>query len=147
MDRTKTILVVTTSRTWRRGSSRSSGTRFRGWEELLALCSSATVFEELAYVAANHNVDWWLPTSTCADETGRTLLQTLQEKRKRCRTIIVAAYGDMINIRTAYEPRRLDFLTSRSILSTRKRRIAKTIRHSDPAGCAARQAAAEAGQT
>jgi adenylate cyclase len=60
---------------------------------------------------------------------GLSLLQKLQESEKRPSTIIVSAYGDMANIRTAMNRGAFDFVTKPIDFPDLERTIAKTIRH------------------
>jgi two-component system cell cycle sensor histidine kinase PleC len=60
---------------------------------------------------------------------GLTLLQKLHEADDKISTIIVSAYGDMSNIRTAMNRGAFDFLTKPIDFSDFEATIAKTIRH------------------
>ena len=60
---------------------------------------------------------------------GLTLLQKLQEAEEKKSTIIVSAYGDMSNIRTAMNRGAFDFLTKPIDFGDLEMTIAKTIRH------------------
>jgi adenylate cyclase len=60
---------------------------------------------------------------------GLTLLQKLQEADDRKSTIIVSAYGDMSNIRTAMNRGAFDFLTKPIDFADLEMTIDKTIRH------------------
>ena len=60
---------------------------------------------------------------------GLTLLQKLQELEEKLSTIIVSAYGDMANIRTAMNRGAFDFLTKPIHFTDLEATIAKTIRH------------------
>jgi adenylate cyclase len=75
---------------------------------------------------------------------GLTLLQKLQETEERLSTIIVSAYGDMANIRTAMNRGAFDFLTKPIDFPDLEATIAKTIRHvEDLRDARRRQAEAE----
>jgi adenylate cyclase len=75
---------------------------------------------------------------------GLTLLQKLHENEEKVSTIIVSAYGDMINIRTAMNRGAFDFLTKPIDFLDLETTIAKTIRHIEVLRDAQRrQAAAE----
>ena len=75
---------------------------------------------------------------------GLTLLQKLQENDKNLSTIIVSAYGDMANIRTAMNRGAFDFLTKPIDFLDLEATITKTIRHIEVLREAQRrQAAAE----
>ena len=60
---------------------------------------------------------------------GLSLLQKLQEADDKLSTIIVSAYGDMSNIRTAMNRGAFDFLTKPIDFSDLEMTIDKTIRH------------------
>jgi adenylate cyclase len=60
---------------------------------------------------------------------GLLLLQKLQENEEKLSTIIVSAYGDMANIRTAMNRGAFDFLTKPIDFLDLEKTIAKTIRH------------------
>ena len=60
---------------------------------------------------------------------GLSLLQKLQEAEDRKSTIIVSAYGDMSNIRTAMNRGAFDFLTKPIDFGDLEMTIDKTIRH------------------
>jgi len=75
---------------------------------------------------------------------GLTLLQKLQEGEERLSTIVVSAYGDMANIRTAMNRGAFDFVTKPIDLQDLETTIAKTLRHIEFLNQAReRQAAAE----
>jgi len=75
---------------------------------------------------------------------GLTLLQKLQEGEERLSTIVVSAYGDMANIRTAMNRGAFDFVTKPIDLQDLETTIAKTLRHIEFLSQAReRQAAAE----
>jgi YesN/AraC family two-component response regulator len=75
---------------------------------------------------------------------GLSLLQRLQETEHKLSTIIVSAYGDMANIRTAMNRGAFDFLTKPIDFPDLEATIAKTIRHVEALREAKRrQAAAE----
>jgi adenylate cyclase len=60
---------------------------------------------------------------------GLTLLQKLQEAEEKLSTIIVSAYGDMANIRTAMNRGAFDFVTKPIDFLDFETTIAKTLRH------------------
>ena len=72
---------------------------------------------------------WWSPTSTYRGWTALSLLQKLQEAEDTKSTIIVSAYGDMSNIRTATNRGAFDFLTKPIDFGDLETTIDKTIRH------------------
>jgi DNA-binding NtrC family response regulator len=62
---------------------------------------------------------------------GLSLLQKLQEAEDKKSTIIVSAYGDMSNIRTAMNRGAFDFLTKPIDFADLEATIDKTLRHVD----------------
>ncbi|MGX1355805.1 YesN/AraC family two-component response regulator [Bradyrhizobium elkanii] len=62
---------------------------------------------------------------------GLSLLAKLQEAEEKKSTIIVSAYGDMSNIRTAMNRGAFDFLTKPIDFADLETTIQKTIRHID----------------
>ena len=72
---------------------------------------------------------WWCPTSTCRGWTACRCWQKLQEAEDKKSTIIVSAYGDMSNIRTAMNRGAFDFLTKPIDFGDLEMTIDKTIRH------------------
>ena len=75
---------------------------------------------------------------------GLTLLQKLQEAEENVSTIVVSAYGDMANIRTAMNRGAFDFVTKPIDFVDLETTIAKTLKHVDFLRDARqRQAAAE----
>jgi len=85
--------------------------------------------EALAALTANHDVDLVVADINMPRMDGLTLLQKLQENEEKLSTIIVSAYGDMINIRTAMNRGAFDFLTKPIDFVDLETTIAKTIRH------------------
>jgi adenylate cyclase len=85
--------------------------------------------EALATLAANQDVDLVVADINMPRMDGLTLLQKLQENEIKLSTIIVSAYGDMINIRTAMNRGAFDFLTKPIDFLDLETTIAKTIRH------------------
>jgi adenylate cyclase len=67
--------------------------------------------EALAALEANHDVDLMVTDINMPRMDGLSLLQKLQENDENLSTIIVSAYGDMANIRTAMNRGAFDFLT------------------------------------
>ena len=75
---------------------------------------------------------------------GLTLLAKLQDEATRFSTVIVSAYGDMANIRTAMNRGAFDFLTKPIDFADFETTVRKTIAHvADLKDARARQAAAE----
>ena len=66
--------------------------------------------EALTVLEANHDVDLVVTDINMPRMDGLTLLQKLQETEGNLSTIIVSAYGDMANIRTAMNRGAFDFL-------------------------------------
>jgi adenylate cyclase len=85
--------------------------------------------EALAVLKANRDVDMVVTDINMPRMDGLLLLQKLQEDEERLSTIIVSAYGDMANIRTAMNRGAFDFLTKPIDFSDLEATIAKTIRH------------------
>src|SRR5580704_9857796 len=100
--------------------------------------------EALATLAASHDVDLVVADINMPRMDGLTLLQKLHENEEKVSTIIVSAYGDMINIRTAMNRGAFDFLTKPIDFLDLETTIVKTIRHIEILRDAQRrQAAAE----
>ena len=85
--------------------------------------------EALAVLEANKNVDLVVTDINMPRMDGLSLLQKLQENEEKLSTIIVSAYGDMANIRTAMNRGAFDFLTKPIDFHDLETTIAKTIRH------------------
>src|ERR1700731_5472401 len=85
--------------------------------------------EALATLTANRDVDLVVADINMPRMDGLTLLQKLQESEEKLSTIIVSAYGDMANIRTAMNRGAFDFLTKPIDFFDLEATIAKTIRH------------------
>ena len=85
--------------------------------------------EALAVLQANRDVDMVVADINMPRMDGLTLLQKLQENEEKLSTIIVSAYGDMANIRTAMNRGAFDFLTKPIDFLDLETTIAKTIRH------------------
>ena len=67
--------------------------------------------EALAALKANGQIDLVVTDINMPRMDGLSLLQKLQENEKQVSTIIVSAYGDMGNIRTAMNRGAFDFVT------------------------------------
>lgn len=85
--------------------------------------------EALALLAANNDIDMVVSDINMPRMDGLSLLQKLQETDEQVSTIIVSAYGDMANIRTAMNRGAFDFLTKPIDFSDLETTIAKTLRH------------------
>jgi adenylate cyclase len=100
--------------------------------------------DALAVLKANHDVDMLVVDINMPRMDGLTLLQKLQDNEEKISTVIVSAYGDMANIRTAMNRGAFDFLTKPIDFSDFETTITKTIRHIEVLRQARqRQAAAE----
>jgi len=85
--------------------------------------------EALAALKANDGIDLVVTDINMPRMDGLSLLQKLQEGDEHISTIIVSAYGDMTNIRTAMNRGAFDFVTKPIDFIDLETTIAKTIRH------------------
>ena len=85
--------------------------------------------EALAVLEANQDVGLVVTDINMPRMDGLTLLQKLQDSEEKLSTIIVSAYGDIANIRTAMNRGAFDFLTKPIDFLDFEMTIAKTIRH------------------
>lgn len=85
--------------------------------------------QALAALKSNSGFDLVVTDINMPRMDGLTLLQKLHEADDKISTIIVSAYGDMANIRTAMNRGAFDFLTKPIDFSDFEATIAKTIRH------------------
>jgi adenylate cyclase len=85
--------------------------------------------EALAVLKANRDVDMVVADINMPRMDGLTLLQKLQEDEEKLSTIIVSAYGDMANIRTAMNRGAFDFLTKPIDFVDLEATISKTVRN------------------
>jgi adenylate cyclase len=85
--------------------------------------------DALAQLQSNGSIDMVVTDINMPRMDGLSLLQKLQETEDKPSTIIVSAYGDMANIRTAMNRGAFDFLTKPIDLPDLEATIAKTIRH------------------
>jgi adenylate cyclase len=85
--------------------------------------------EALAALKANGDIDLVVTDINMPRMDGLSLLQKLQENEDNIMTVIVSAYGDMTNIRTAMNRGAFDFVTKPIDFSDLETTIAKTIRH------------------
>lgn len=85
--------------------------------------------EALGVLEKNQDVDLVVTDINMPRMDGLSLLQKLQEGDEKLSTIIVSAYGDITNIRTAMNRGAFDFLTKPIDFSDFEATIAKTIRH------------------
>ena len=84
--------------------------------------------EALATLKANGGIDLVVTDINMPRMDGLSLLQKLQESEERISTVIVSAYGDMTNIRTAMNRGAFDFVTKPIDFLDLETTIAKTIR-------------------
>src|SRR5215475_484912 len=85
--------------------------------------------EALQSLEQNPHVDLVVSDINMPRMDGLSLLQKLQEAEDKKSTIIVSAYGDMGNIRTAMNRGAFDFLTKPIDFTDLETTITKTIRH------------------
>ena len=85
--------------------------------------------EALAVLAQNRDLDMVVSDINMPRMDGLSLLQKLQETDEKPSTVIVSAYGDMANIRTAMNRGAFDFLTKPIDFADFDSTIAKTVRH------------------
>ncbi|BBO14062.1 MULTISPECIES: adenylate/guanylate cyclase domain-containing protein [unclassified Bradyrhizobium] len=85
--------------------------------------------EALASLEQNPQVDMVVSDINMPRMDGLSLLAKLQEAEDKKSTIIVSAYGDMSNIRTAMNRGAFDFLTKPIDFADLEATIEKTIRH------------------
>ena len=85
--------------------------------------------EALAALKANGQIDLVVTDINMPRMDGLSLLQKQQQSEEKVSTIIVSAYGDMSNIRTAMNRGAFDFVTKPIDFQDLETTIAKTIRH------------------
>src|SRR3984893_9304321 len=85
--------------------------------------------EALKLLETNHEIDLVISDINMPRMDGLSLLQKLQEHEEKLSTVIVSAYGDMANIRTAMNRGAFDFLTKPIDFADFEATIAKTIAH------------------
>jgi adenylate cyclase len=85
--------------------------------------------EALEVLGANRDVALVVSDINMPRMDGLALLEKLQESEEQVSTIIVSAYGDMSNIRTAMNRGAFDFLTKPIDFHDLEATIAKTVRH------------------
>jgi adenylate cyclase len=100
--------------------------------------------EALTALKTNGGIDLVVTDLNMPRMDGLTLLQKLQDAEENVSTIVVSAYGDMANIRTAMNRGAFDFVTKPIDFLDLETTIAKTLRHVESLRDARqRQAAAE----
>src|SRR6516162_664562 len=85
--------------------------------------------EALESIEQHPDVDMVVSDINMPRMDGLSLLQKLQEAEDKKSTIIVSAYGDMSNIRTAMNRGAFDFLTKPIDFADLETTIQKTVRH------------------
>lgn len=85
--------------------------------------------DALALLAENRDVDMVVSDINMPRMDGLTLLGKLQEADEKLSTVVVSAYGDMANIRTAMNRGAFDFLTKPIDFADLEATISKTVRH------------------
>src|SRR5262245_59157290 len=85
--------------------------------------------EALATLKANSGIDLVVTDINMPRMDGLLLLQKLQESEHDLSTIIVSAYGDMANIRTAMNRGAFDFVTKPIDFLDLEATITKTLQH------------------
>jgi adenylate cyclase len=85
--------------------------------------------DALSMLAANRDLDMVVADINMPRMDGLSLLAKLQENAEDLSTIIVSAYGDMANIRTAMNRGAFDFLTKPIDFADLETTIAKTLRY------------------
>ena len=85
--------------------------------------------EALAVLKANGQINLVVTDINMPRMDGLSLLQKLQENEEKVSTIIVSAYGDMGNIRTAMNRGAFDFVTKPIDFQDLQTTITKTLRH------------------
>jgi YesN/AraC family two-component response regulator len=88
--------------------------------------------EALTVLEANRNVDLVVTDINMPRMDGLSLLQKLQESEEKLSTIIVSAYGDIANIRTAMNRGAFDFLTKPIDFADLETTIAGEVHDFDP---------------
>lgn len=98
---------------------------------LVAIMFARDGIEALESLEQNPHVDMVVSDINMPRMDGLSLLAKLQEAEEKKSTIIVSAYGDMSNIRTAMNRGAFDFLTKPIDFADLEATIQKTIRHID----------------
>jgi adenylate cyclase len=103
--------------------------RYKIRDEAVSFLFARDGVEALAVLKANGNIDLVVTDINMPRMDGLSLLQKLQESEQNVSTIIVSAYGDMANIRTAMNRGAFDFVTKPIDFLDLETTIAKTLRH------------------
>jgi adenylate cyclase len=85
--------------------------------------------EALETLKANGGIDLVVTDINMPRMDGLSLLQKLQESEEKISTVVVSAYGDMTNIRTAMNCGAFDFVTKPIDFVDLETTISKTLRH------------------
>ena len=85
--------------------------------------------QALAQLEVHEDIDLVLSDINMPEMDGLTLLSKLAEKHSLLKSVIVSAYGDMENIRTAMNLGAFDFVTKPVNFQDLEVTIEKTIRH------------------
>jgi adenylate cyclase len=85
--------------------------------------------EALSVIDGNSDIELVLSDINMPRMDGLSLLEKLQQAEEQLSTIIVSAYGDMANIRTAMNRGAFDFITKPIDFADLEKTIAKTLRH------------------
>src|SRR6187200_2193793 len=85
--------------------------------------------EALSVIDGNSDIELVLSDINMPRMDGLSLLEKLQHAEEQLSTIIVSAYGDMANIRTAMNRGAFDFLTKPIDFADLETTINKTLRH------------------
>jgi adenylate cyclase len=98
-------------------------------EGVLAFSFARDGVEALAAISGTADVDVVVTDINMPRMDGLTLLEKLNEAEQGPATLIVSAYGDMANIRTAMNRGAFDFLTKPIDLADLETTLRKTLRH------------------
>ena len=103
--------------------------RYKIRDEAVSFLFARDGVEALATLKANGNIDLVVTDINMPRMDGLSLLQKLQENEQNVSTVVVSAYGDMANIRTAMNRGAFDFVTKPIDFLDLETTIAKTLRH------------------
>ena len=124
---TATILVVDDEPDLETLVTQSFRKRVRGGEIEFLFAHDGV--EALKVLSQRPDVDLLLSDINMPRMDGLTLLEELQKVDEKLATLIVSAYGDMANIRTAMNRGAFDFLTKPIDFADLEATIDKTVRH------------------
>jgi adenylate cyclase len=124
---TATILVVDDEPDLETLVTQSFRKRVRGGEIEFLFAHDGV--EALKVLSQRPDVDLLLSDINMPRMDGLTLLEELQKADEKLATLIVSAYGDMANIRTAMNRGAFDFLTKPIDFADLEATIDKTVRH------------------